>query len=433
MAIAVLHVSELSGPARTLAPRLEWLSGRARLESVFPRHGPATDLVAGVGAVTTMPYEALTVPSGPLEAAAMFSRMVSETARFVRLFRRRRPDLVVVATTMLPAVTAAARLCGVATIVEAGELLDGGGQRSRARRLAYRALLRATEATADAIVACSEPVARQFTQESRATVTTLYPGIDREMADGDGRGFRKLHRIDPADHCLLAVGSLTSGRGQDVLLRALPAIAQQVPNVHCVLVGAPHQRAVDLAYAAELRRLTYDLGIEGRVTFCAQVATIADAYAAADVVVNPAADAREAFGRVAFEALMAGRPVVSTTDGAIGELLRDRTDALLVSPGSPSEIAEAVLELAGDPELARALVAAGRRRVVETFSTSRSVDGFVPVVESVVACPAQTRRQTRLGSLRTVLRAAPREMRAAVLVFIAAFALYAGTTGDLLG
>ena len=174
---------------------------------------------------------------------------------------------------------------------------------------------------------------------------------------------------------VLAVGSLTEGRGQDMLVRALPRIRAAVPGARCAIVGVPHPRPVDEAYAERLRRLPGELGIESDVRFCGALETMDDAYAGADVVVNPAAFAREAFGRVAFEALAAGRPVVSTTDGAIGELLRDGADALLVEPGSPEAIADAVVRLASDPELAEALVREGGRRALGEFGLERQRGG----------------------------------------------------------
>src|ERR1700710_1886089 len=96
------------------------------------------------------------------------------------------------------------------------------------------------------------------------------------------------------------------------------------------------------------------------------VAPIADLYAAVDIVVNPARFA-EPFGRVAPEALVAGRPGVATTVGAGPWGVREGGDAVLVRPDDPGALASAVIDLAADPERARRLVATGGPRMLAEF------------------------------------------------------------------
>ena len=84
------------------------------------------------------------------------------------------------------------------------------------------------------------------------------------------------------------------------------------------------------------------------------------------MVVNPARFA-EPFGRVAAEALVAGRPVVASRIGAIPEVVRDGRDGLLVEPDDPEALADAVIRLLDDSALAERLVRSGRERVLERF------------------------------------------------------------------
>jgi glycosyltransferase involved in cell wall biosynthesis len=112
-------------------------------------------------------------------------------------------------------------------------------------------------------------------------------------------------------------------------------------------------------------------------------------YAAVDVVVNPAR-VSEAFGRVAVEALAAGRPVVATRVGAVAEVLRPGEDALIVEPDDPHAIAAAVVRLWRDPELRHRLVASGYERVRERFREDDAARAFVAVVKEVLV-PAAPR------------------------------------------
>lgn len=382
--MAVLHLSEPSGPLRTLGPRLERLATTMDVEVVLPGPGAATAAVGGFATVRTLRYEVLTFPSRPIQAVRALARLGAEVRRFRTAMRASDPDLVIVATTLLPAVVAAARAERIPVVVDGSELLVTGSDRLSPRTLVKRALLAATVRTADAVVACSAAAARQFRSGARARITTIHPGIDPDAGGGDGAGFRASHGLATNDFVVLSVGSITAGRGQDVLLRALPRIRAAVPDARCVIAGVPHPRAVDRAYADDLHSLADRPGIAGHVRFAGTVERIEDAYAAADVVVNPAAFAREAFGRVAFEALVAGRPVVSTTDGAVGELLRDEHDALLVAPGSPEAIANAVIRIAGDPGLADRLVAEGGRRTRVDFRQDACAEQYAAVIDAVL-------------------------------------------------
>jgi glycosyltransferase involved in cell wall biosynthesis len=174
------------------------------------------------------------------------------------------------------------------------------------------------------------------------------------------------------------VGSISRQRGQDVLVEALPSLRERVPDVRVLMVGDPHPRPADRAYRGELAERAGRLGVAEQVVWTGAVERIADVYAAADAVVNPTR--RESFGRVAAEALLAGRPVVSTRVGGVPEVLRDGVDGLLVEPDSPDALAAAVVRVLTDPDLAARLVDAGAERVRREFSRERSLAGFAEAV-----------------------------------------------------
>jgi D-inositol-3-phosphate glycosyltransferase len=123
-----------------------------------------------------------------------------------------------------------------------------------------------------------------------------------------------------------------------------------------VIAGLPHARAVDIAYREQIDSLATQLGIEDAVSFVGQVREMADLYAASDVVVNPARFS-EPFGRVAFEALMAGTPVVAAAVGGITELLCDGRNSLLFPREDSGRLAKGVVRLAQDRTLGKRLVA----------------------------------------------------------------------------
>ena len=152
---------------------------------------------------------------------------------------------------------------------------------------------------ASGVVCCSELVARQFPRPSGGTAVRWHTRPWAAEYEGGNRdGARALYGIEGASPCIAVIGSISRGRGQDVALRALPRIRERFPDARLLIVGAPHPRPVDLAYADELRRSRAGLRLEDAVVFAGTTDAMADVYAAADVVVNPAGFA-EPFGRVA--------------------------------------------------------------------------------------------------------------------------------------
>jgi glycosyltransferase involved in cell wall biosynthesis len=343
---------------------------------------PADAAFSDLGTVEGLPYVALTVPRGLRQTLAAVGRLRTDQRTFREYFRRRRPDLVLVVTTALPAALVAARRERLPTIVYVGEVLKRSTRIDPIRGLGAATMSRLVARSADALVCCSQTVAGQFRSKGRASVTTIYPGVAVSGA-GDREGFRKLHNIAEGALCIAVVGNVTAARGQDVVIRALPWILRAIPETVCLIAGQPHRREVDEQYARRLRELALALRVGHAVRYAGFVRNVEDVYAAADLVVNPATGP-EAFGRVAAEALSAGRPVVASRIGAIPEVLQHERHALLVRPGDPEELAKAVVRLWLQPRLGSRLVQLGQAHVLASFSERAGIDAFCRVVDAVL-------------------------------------------------
>jgi hypothetical protein len=379
--LAFMHLAEAHGPPQHVRPWLAALAERGSLEVVLPGAGPAVDLYAPLGRTTVIPYAPLTFPRTPLETARLGARFVRDVHTFRRHLRRVRPDVVVIATAVLPAALIAARLERVPAVVYVGEILDRAFGRNVARVAGGAVVRQLTQRFASALVCCSHTAAAQFEPGGEAPVVTVYPGVDGALPAGDASRFRASANGDGP--CLAVVGNITPGRGQDLVIRALPELRREFGGVRCLIAGVPLPRPIDVAFRPELERLAGELGVADLVTFTGFVDPVADLYAAADIVVNPVR-VEEAFGRVALEALVAGRPVVAARIGAIPELLMHERDALLVDPDDPQAIAAAVRRLWTDEELRRRLVARGRERVLAEFTEESGVERFADVVDEVL-------------------------------------------------
>ena len=135
-------------------------------------------------------------------------------------------------------------------------------------------------------------------------------------------------------------------------VRAFALVRSSYPAARLVLAGGGPQRAA-------LARLARSLGVLACVRFAGPVdnAAMPALYQASDIVLNPSL--ADNMPNSVLEALACGVPVVSTNVGGIPALLQDGVTALLVPPGDPAAMAQAILALLRDPIRAQTLADAG--------------------------------------------------------------------------
>lgn len=149
-------------------------------------------------------------------------------------------------------------------------------------------------------------------------------------------------------------------KGLAVLLQAVAQLKEQAgtPGFQLLIVGEGP------AYGG-LRALSERLGIAPWVVFAGLRRDIPGLLPLMDLFVLPSL--YEGFGIAILEAMAAGRPVVATAVGGIPEVVVHGETGLLVPPGDPVSLADALRELLAHPERARVLGARGRERAREKF------------------------------------------------------------------
>ena len=81
-----------------------------------------------------------------------------------------------------------------------------------------------------------------------------------------------------------------------------------------------------------------------------------------------------------MEAMSCEVPTIGTAAGGVAELIRDGQDGILVPPRDPPAMADAILRLAGDPDMARRLGQAGRERIVSGFGAEAGAETLIRLV-----------------------------------------------------
>ena len=84
----------------------------------------------------------------------------------------------------------------------------------------------------------------------------------------------------------------------------------------------------------------------------------------------------ESQGLAILEAMAAGRPVVATDVGGVGDAVQDGVTGVLVPPNDPGKLADAILRLAGNRREAAKMADRARARVRERYTARRMVDDY---------------------------------------------------------
>jgi glycosyltransferase involved in cell wall biosynthesis len=184
--------------------------------------------------------------------------------------------------------------------------------------------------------------------------------------------FHPLPGVERRDDRLITTLSADSPlKGFPYLLEALAQLRVSRPSLELTVIGEPGMRS-------QTAKRVKQLGLRDVVHFTGRVEAedIARAYAESTIAVVPSL--YEGFGFPAGEAMACEVPIVSTTAGALPEVVgRDGRAGLLVEPGSASALAAAIGELLEQPERRRAMGIAGRARVEELFTWRKAAERTV--------------------------------------------------------
>ena len=326
---------------------------RYRALVVLPESGTLAPALAEAGIeVLLRPLavlrRALMSPSGLGRVAASWA---ADAGGLGRTARAREVAIVHSNTSVTLGGAAVARVAGVPHVWHVREIYAGFERWWPA----YRRLL----STADALPCVSQATAAQFPPDDAvevvpdglAVVPALVPRAEARAALG----------LDPDAFTVAVLGRISQWKGQDQLIGAVA----QLPGAVALIAGAAwrgeERRERELA---ELARRT---GCEDRVHLLGFRDDRDVLLGAADVVAVPSTSP-DPLPNSALEAAAAGCCVVASDHGGLPEILRDGETGLLVTPGDPRALADALATLRDDPQLRVRLGAAAATDVSERFA-----------------------------------------------------------------
>ena len=203
----------------------------------------------------------------------------------------------------------------------------------------------------DALIASSAFTGRVF--EGLGLRPVIIPNVvelEHYQPNPPGHGSSRL--ASPDKPALLWIKSMDSAGNPSLMVEAFARVHQALPGATLKMIGDGVLREEAQAQA---KTLDAPIDFAGRVSYT----MLKESYAQADVfVISSAVDNQPC---TLIEASACGIPVVATAVGGIPDMVHDGVDALLTPPGDAAALADAVLRVVQQPELARSAGPRGYR------------------------------------------------------------------------
>ena len=242
----------------------------------------------------------------------------------------------------------------------------------------------------------------------------VYPGIDVELFSPSNTNRKWADKLGLADRpVIIHPARMLPWKGVIYSVRAMEIIRKEFPDA--LLIVTDTEDIVDWirelkGYKQEIHQAIKGLGLQDNVvTQPFPYMELPWVYNFCDVVIYPTIG-EEPFGLVPVEAMACGKPTVVTRSGGMVESVVDGETGYIIAKRDPEALAEKIIVLLKDKELARRLGRQGRQRAVEAFSRDRMARDTVALYRRAQAMAGERARGKFLREVRppaeTVLRSA---------------------------
>ena len=180
-------------------------------------------------------------------------------------------------------------------------------------------------------------------------------------------------------HLVTAVGHIRKVKGFDIFIQAAAIVRREFPQAEFLILGDVHEPE----HLHELQELTRSLDLTETVRFLGSSDDVFSVLKMSDVFCLPSRS--EGFSNALLEAMACGLPCVATRVGGNAEAIEDSVSGFLVPPEDPGPMADRILQLLRQPEAARRLGEAGRKRVEEKFTAQAMIANLTAIYNGLLS------------------------------------------------
>lgn len=211
----------------------------------------------------------------------------------------------------------------------------------------------------------------------------VYNGFDlRHIAETPVADIRAEWGLSATTWLIGSVATIHPSKGQDVLIRALARVHASHPQTRLLLIGEQfHPGAA--AYQADLEKLAARSGLADAVIFTGFRHDVPSLIKGLDLFVHPAVIADSLPGAL-IEAAAAGKAIVASLVGGVPEIIENGKSGIVIEPGDPEKLAQAILVLLSDKTKADQFAEAARERAHGLFPIRMHVERMMAVYHVVM-------------------------------------------------
>ncbi len=203
-----------------------------------------------------------------------------------------------------------------------------------------------------------------------------------------GKNIRENFNISSNDLLIGMVANLSATmKRHDIFIKVAALLAHKHPQTYFVIFGSEPQAKKNklynagYIYASKLKQLVINSNINNQFIWGGFEPNIPELMGAIDILVHPCEV--EGFGRIAIEAMAAGKPVIGPTEGGIAETVKNNSTGILVQPGNINSFADAVENLILNDKLRIQLGAQAKLHAANSFSISNHTNKITEIYNSI--------------------------------------------------
>jgi glycosyltransferase involved in cell wall biosynthesis len=374
--VQILYInsmSKISGAELSLLDLMVNLD-RCQFQPIFlcPSPGPFTDLCTQ-NKIPTILLPSLLPNFG--KASRRFRRFIPNAIEIARIAKKEHIRLI---HSNNPRVGYSgglgARLSGIPSVVHARDYYRtpfNSVMKSLFLRAISDRIITVSRATYDAVTT-RLPALKKNTR-------IIYDGISPlpVYSQNEIDSFRYKFGMQRKKPLLAVVGALSELKDQENAIKAMHVILVKFPDAKLLVVGEPIDHPGEV-YEMRLRNTIQRLGIERNVILTGFRNDIPLLMSSIDLLIHVPA-LPEALGRVIIEASLQGTMVIGSAIGGIKEIILDGQTGILVPPGQPDQISEAVIQLLNNPLKADQM----RRSAIERVKKEFTIERYVSQIQDV--------------------------------------------------
>lgn len=171
-------------------------------------------------------------------------------------------------------------------------------------------------------------------------------------------------KIDNRKSTILSIGNLYPTKGYEYLVRAVKILVDNNYQIQAFIIGAGPEEQ-------ELKNIIGQLGLKNNVILAGRIDNAAQLLKAGQIYV--CSSVKEGLSYTIIEAMQAGLPIVAASVGGNPELITDQEQGMLMPAQNPEALANAIVKLIDDPNLAQRLGQAAQQKAFSDFSLARMI------------------------------------------------------------